>query len=58
MSKPKTAKEHWDAADKRSRDINRTFVEMQQGPNPLTQAEIRTLAEKRPEIWARFVRDE
>ena len=54
----KTAKQFWAEAEARSAKINRTFVEIQQGPNPLTQAEIRKLAEKRPEVWARFVRDE
>ena len=52
----KTAKEFWRDAEKRSADINRTFVEIQQGPNPLSEAELRELAKKRPEVWARFVR--
>jgi hypothetical protein len=51
----KTAKQFWAEAEKRSAAINRTYVEIQQGPNPLTPAELRA---KRPEVWARFVRDE
>ncbi|MHC4238033.1 MAG: hypothetical protein ACYSSM_07335 [Planctomycetota bacterium] len=54
----KTAKQFWAEAEKRSAAINRTYVEIQQGPNPLTPAELRKLAAKRPEVWARFVRDE
>ena len=53
----KTSKQFWAEAESRSATINRTFTEIQQGPNPLTQAELRKLAAKRPEIWARFVRD-
>ena len=56
MSNPKTSKQFWDAAEKRSATINRTFVEIQQGPNPLSEEEIKKLAEKRPEVWGRFVR--
>jgi len=52
----KTAKEFWRDAEKRSADINRTFVEIQQGPSPLSEGEIKALAKKRPEIWGRFVR--
>jgi hypothetical protein len=52
----KTAKQYWADAEARSAKINRTFVEIQQGPNPLTQEEINKLADKRPEIWERFRR--
>jgi hypothetical protein len=52
----KTAKEFWGDAEKRSANINRTFVEIQQGPNPLSQEEINALADKRPAIWERFRR--
>lgn len=55
MSKP--AKEFWRDAEKRSATINSAFVEIQQGPNPLSDEELRKLAEKRPEVWGRFVRD-
>lgn len=50
----KTAKQFWAEAEKRSATINRTFVEIQQGPNPLTNAEIDKMAAKRPEVWERF----
>jgi hypothetical protein len=52
----KTAKQYWADAEKRSATINRTFVEIQQGPNPLTPEELEKLAAKRPEIWERFRR--
>jgi hypothetical protein len=32
-----------------------TFVEIQQGPNPITPDELRKLAERRPALWAAFV---
>jgi hypothetical protein len=50
----KTAKQFWAEAEKRSATINRTFVEIQQGPNPITAEELRKLAVKRSEIWGRF----
>jgi hypothetical protein len=31
------------------------FLEIQQGPNPLSAAEIRALAAKRPEKWGKFL---
>lgn len=31
------------------------FMEVQNGPNPLTAAEIRRLAEKHPERWGQFL---
>jgi len=52
----KTAKEYWADAERRSATINRTFVEIQQSGNPLTDEEIAELAKKRPEIWGRFVK--
>lgn len=54
MSKPKTAKEFWADAEKRSANLNRAFVEIQQGPNPLTPEEIRILVDKRPDQYGRF----
>jgi hypothetical protein len=50
----KTSKQYWADAEKRSATINRTFVEIQQGPNPLTGEELRKLKAKRPDLWARF----
>ena len=32
-----------------------SFLEIQNGPNPLTAAEIRKLAAKRPEKWGKFL---
>jgi hypothetical protein len=51
----KTSKQFWADAEKRSATINRTFVEIQQGPNPVTPAELQKLAAKNPEIWGRFL---
>lgn len=31
------------------------FMEIQNGPNPLTAVEIRKLAERRPEKWGKFL---
>ena len=52
----KTAKNFWAGAEARSFEINRTFLEIQQGPNPMTQEEINKLADKRPALWERFRR--
>lgn len=52
----RSSRAFWARADERSARINRTFVEMQSGSNPLTPDEIRALAKKRPEIWGRFAR--
>ena len=35
-------------------DRNQTFLDMQRGPNPLTNAEIEKLATKDPDRWGKF----
>lgn len=50
MSK-KTQKQMQRAADQRVRDVCRTFNEIQSGPNPLTEAEIKKLIKKRPHVY-------
>lgn len=52
----RSSRAFWSRADERAARINRTFMEVQSGPNPLSPDEIRTLAKKRPEIWGRFAR--
>ena len=41
-------------AQQRSADINRTFMDMMNSGNPITKKELRSLIERRPEIWGRF----
>ncbi len=41
-------------AQQRVFDGNRVFLEIQHGPNPLTNAQIDRLADERPATWNRF----
>ncbi len=50
----KTQHEMQRSAQQRTFTQNRVFIEIQQGPNPLTNAEIDRLADERPATWGRF----
>lgn len=41
-------------AHRRIADANETFLELVNGPNPITRAELAAAIEKRPEVWGRF----
>lgn len=47
--------DHFYKAHRNMMDGVKAFLEIQSGPNPLTAAEIRKLAEKRPEKWGKFL---
>lgn len=44
----------FDKAQQFSAGLNNTFLEIMNGPNPLTPQEIRKLIDKRPEVYGRF----
>lgn len=52
---PAGSQEHlyWKAHEKTA-DGNEAFLEIQQGPNPLTPEEIDRLCDRRPHLWERF----
>lgn len=50
----RTQMQMWQQAEQRSADANSVFIEIQQGPNPLTDAEIEKLIVKNPDHWERF----
>lgn len=41
-------------AQRRSAEINLTFLDMLKGDAPLTNAELQANIDKRPELWGRF----
>jgi hypothetical protein len=41
-------------AIQRSAQICKTFLAIQDGPNPISREQLIKLIEKRPEIWGRF----
>ena len=48
-----TLKQKFAREQQREFDQNQTFLDMQRGPNPLTNAEIEKLATKYPDRWGR-----
>ena len=50
-----TQRGHLDLAHRKIMDGIDTFLEIMEGPNPLTKAEIQALALKRPEKYAKFL---
>lgn len=45
---------HFWRSHRKVADANATFMEIQNGSNPLTPSEIRQLINRRPWLWGRF----
>ncbi|MBS3648814.1 hypothetical protein KEU06_09370 [Pseudaminobacter sp. 19-2017] len=50
----KTQLQHFWEAHRRIADLNEAMLDALFGPNPITDAELRALIEKRPERYGRF----